>query len=164
MPKGAIFLAAALLLFAVISGVRSLDLGGEPEVDGATTTTTTHLPDIEGPPPPARRFKSLDELVATMGSAGLECTYLDEQDVPEPSVKAFAICDVGDPANRFDIYLYETTFQRNLWFPSRVDSGLPWVYGPNWIVVIAGESSTTARRSELLRLAIGGKVGSASSP
>ena len=158
MSRPAIVVAALLLVIGVVGAVRALTDGGDEPP--AQSLGTEHLPDVDGPPPRAKSYESLDEFVAAFESEGFECSeFMDMGTEGQPTLLGFGICDVGDVANRFDLYLYRSPSARDRWFESRINSGLPWLYGPNWIVVVAGEPQTAARRLELVQNALGGQVG-----
>ena len=170
VSRGAILLAViffGVALYPVVSGAFTDDREVPPppvEVPSPSTSasvsanTLPPLPELEGPPPRAVSYASLQEMTAALESKGLGCSLLDYLDQEDPTLKEFALCDIGSDQRRVDLYLYENWKLRNFWVPSIRDTGLPFVYGPNWIVVVAGLPETAEERAALIRLALGGKI------
>lgn len=118
------------------------------------------FPRFTGPSPKAKFYKSSEELAAALAKKGIECTSLNPLDQPDPTLKEFYLCDVGAPERRFNIYLLPGIANRNLWVTNMKHQklALPIVYGPNWIVVAAGDPDTAMKRVKAVAGAIGGEV------
>ena len=123
---------------------------------GSPQPTEAELPRVPGPPPPARRYASVEEITRQLMTKGLECTFVQHLDQPDPTLKDFALCDMGDPTRRIDIFLYENSGTRNLWLPGLKDVDI--VYGPNWIITGAGDIETIPARLRSIRNTLGGKL------
>ena len=125
----------------------------EPSV---SPTELSPLPRIAGPPPRPKTYKTIEALADDLAAVGLECTSLQHLEQPDPTLQDFALCDMGDPNRRIDIYLYPSTPNRDLWLPGMKKIDL--VFGPNWIINGAGEIETIPRRLRSIRNALGGQI------
>ena len=114
------------------------------------------LPQLKGPAPKPKGYESIEELAADLAAAGLKCepSYLDQ---PDPTLKEFALCDIDSASRRLDLWLYENAYDRDGWLASMRGSGIEVIYGPNWIITVAGDPETAAHRARLVQLAIGGR-------
>ena len=109
--------------------------------------------------PPGVKYRSIDALAVDLKKGGLECADLTYLKQNNPTLKEFALCDPEHDANqRLDIYLFEKSGHRNQWIGSIVQSGFPWLLGPNWIIVAGGDPTTAEDRLGSVQEAIGGKV------
>lgn len=163
MQKVAIVLAGILLVIAGVSAVRTIGNESTLEPEPAAPpppapTPTDALPRIDGPPPPTVPFPTVDAVSSAMSRAGLTCTDFNILDQDDPTLKSFALCDIGTPDNRYNIYVFRNSNARDGWIGSIAGSGLPWVFGPNWIVIAAGDPNTAERRARLVQQAIGGQI------
>lgn len=118
------------------------------------------FPTFSGPAPAPKPYENTEALAAALADRGIECTTLDFLDQPDPTLSEFSLCDPGTPNRRFNIYFYETEKNRALWLGLMKEQKLPLplVYGPNWIIVAAGEPSTAKKRIEAIRGALGGEI------
>jgi len=108
---------------------------------------------------PGTRYASIDDLAARMEDGGLPCTSLSYLKQSNPTLKEFALCDPnGDAHQRLDIYLFRNSSDRDEWIGAIVQSELPWLLGPNWIVVAAGDPTTAEDRIDVVQTAIGGQI------
>lgn len=119
-------------------------------------------PDETQTPAEAREgeeYRSIDALASDLKQGGLECTDLIYPEQENPGLKEFALCDPEkDPLQRINIYLFKTAEVRDSYIGSIVQSGLPWLLGPNWITVAAGEPATAEERLAAAQQAIGGQT------
>ncbi|MDP9067815.1 MAG: hypothetical protein M3N53_05650 [Actinomycetota bacterium] len=179
MSKTAIGIAALFLglaLFQAASGLFASDPAPPPPPPQAATPSPSPEPSLSpkpakppklkpfptfaGPAPEPKTYEDTEALAAALADRGIECTTLDFLDQPDPTLSEFSLCDPGTPNRRFNIYFYETEENRALWLGLMKEQKLPLplVYGPNWIVVAAGEPSTAMKRIEAIRGAIGGEI------
>lgn len=127
-----------------------------PESPEASAPPTSMPTDTVGP---AKRYDSIDALASDLEKGGVVCTDLGFLKQKNPTLKEFALCDPEkDPHQRLNIYLFKKSADRDQWMGSIVQSGLPWIFGPNWIIVGAGQPTTAEQRLEQVREAIGGQV------
>ena len=115
------------------------------------------LPVPQGPPPQPVSYASIEALAQALANRGLTCTDLNDLPQPNATLKQFALCDMGSPNRRVNIWLYETPTLRRAWVGQMLGA-IDLVHGANWIVTPAGESSTRLKRARLVSLAIGGEV------
>ena len=175
MSRTGIVVAAFFLGLALFQGARTLffsDPAAPPPPTPAPTTAPSPEPSAPEtpkpqpfPPPPglvpeASTYSSSDELVAALAEAGIECTSLEVLEDEDPTLEEFSLCDPGTTERRLNIYFYPAPANRKLWvgnleaqkFP------LPLVWGPNWIIVAAGEPKTADKRIKSIQGAIGGTI------
>ena len=131
-----------------------------PEPSPTETARLEPFPTFEGPAPKARKYGSTGELASALEDRGIKCETLDFLDQPDPTLTEFSLCDPGAAERRFNIYFYETPDNRELWLGlmKEQELPLPLVWGPNWIIVAAGEPATAAKRIESIQGAIGGTL------
>jgi hypothetical protein len=175
MSKTGAAVAALFLGLALFQGARGLFFS-DPATVPAPPATETPSPTLEptptesaklkpfpkfsGPVPEPKSYPSTDELVASLEARGIQCTNLQFLDQPDPTLTEFSLCDSGTASRRFNIYFYESEENRQLWlgYMKEQKLPLPLVWGPNWIVVSAGEPSTAKARIKSIQGAIGGTV------
>lgn len=152
--------AIALLLAGSLAISACAGEPEPPEPPDAAPSSSLEAEATESAAPvgPAPEFASIADAARTMREAGLECTTLSRLEQDNPGLKDFALCDVGDTANRVDIYLFENQKRRDSWFGRIVATKLPWVFGPNWIMVIAGDPETAEERAAQIAEATGASV------
>lgn len=168
MSKPAIAVAVLLFAAAVFSAVQTT--GSEPASapDPPATTPSTpstpipeaaaQLPRLPGPAPAAKPYGSTDDMAADLASAGLPCTDYTILEQNDPRLKEFALCDYKSAHNRYNLYVFRDADSRDKWMGSIATAQIPWVFGPNWIVVVVGDPASGPQRAELLQLAIGGQI------
>lgn len=170
MPRGAI---ALTIFFFLVAGWQATGGFGSDEQPAAppvvdmtpdvapvepspSVTELAPLPRVQGPPPRAKTYATIEELAADLEEKGLACTSLQHLEQPDPTLQDFALCDMGDPSRRVDIYLFPSPANRDLWLPGMKKIDL--VFGPNWILNGAGDPETIPQRLRSIRNAIGGKI------
>jgi len=140
------------VVVVLIGGCREETPRVEPEPSPGTAEATATAD-------PGDRYRSIDDLTRDMSNTNVACTDLNYLDAPDPGLKEFALCDPErDPLQRLNIYLFKSASGRDSYFGSIVQSGLPWMFGPNWIVVAAGEPETAQDRLKHAQEAIGGQI------
>ena len=157
MQKRAIAVAAIFLLVGGLVVVQTLGNESAPAPE-PTAPTSSAPPEVAQTAPPTMPFNKVGDLRAAMRRGGLACTDFSILEQDNPGLTGFALCDVGSADNRYDFYVFKNSKARNGWIGSIVEGGLPWVFGPNWIVVVAGDPNTAIERAELLQQAIGGQI------
>ena len=177
MSKSAIAVAAMFLGLALFQGARGLFVSDAappppppPPVTQPPTPSVTPspvetpklkpFPTFKGRPPEAEAYGSTEELASDLEKRGIECETLQFLDQPDPTLSEFSLCDPGTEMRRFNIYFYETVASREEWLRSMESQKLPLplAWGPNWIVVAAGEPATAMKRIKSIRGAIGGTI------
>ena len=168
MSKGAIAITALFFALAGWQVVRPMLAGGpapppvyptaapQPTVVPSPTPELEPLPRVQGPPPRAKTYRTIQALAEDLAGAGLECTSLQHLEQPDRTLQDFALCDMGDPSRRIDIYLYPSPANRDLWLPSMKKIDL--VFGPNWIINGAGDPETIPARLRSIRNTLGGEI------
>lgn len=179
MSKTGIAVAAAFLALALFQGARGMftsdPVAPPPPVTADTPTITrtptpepspskpTKLkpfPTFEGEPPAPKTYSTTKDLAAELQEKGIDCANLNFLDQPDPSLTEFSLCDPGSPERRINIYFYEKERDRAVWLASMEEQKLPLplVWGPNWIVVAAGDPTTAMERIKSIRGVLGGTV------
>ena len=169
MSKTGIIITALFLGLALFSGGRSLlqstEVARPPEVeeDSTPSPSATELdafPTFEGPAPKPKKYNSTEELTADLAARGIECSSLEYLDQPDRTLEEFSLCDPGTYERRFNIYFYPSRPNRQLWLQGMREQELPLplVWGPNWIVVAAGDPETAHTRIKSIQGAIGGTI------
>lgn len=174
MSKTGIALAVIFLGLALFQGARGFfvsDPAPPPaspppattpssEPSATETTRPEPFPPASGPVPQPRAYSSTDELVGALSGGGIDCSSLEVLEDDDPTLEEFSLCDPGTTQRRLNIYFYPAPANRKLWvgnleaqkFP------LPLVWGPNWIIVGAGDPETAHERVESVQGAIGGTI------
>ncbi len=131
-----------------------------PEVSPTEVAKLEPFPTFEGPRPKPQAYDTTQDLAAALADKGIECTNLDFLEQDNPTLKEFSLCDPGTANRRFNIYFYDSAANRKLWIGLMKSQKLPLplVYGPNWIIVAAGEPSTAMKRIEAIAGALGGRI------
>ena len=181
MSKTGIGLAVLFLGLALFQGARGLFASDpapppppapnetpsptpEPSLSPAASASKAPklapFPTFRGEPPKPQPYDSTEELTSALTARGIECQSLEFLDQDDPTLSEFSLCDPGSSDRRFNIYFYETPENRALWlgYMKVQELPLPLVWGPNWIVVAAGEPATAAKRIESIQGAIGGTI------
>ena len=115
------------------------------------------MPTLARAGPRPRRYRTIEHLAAALKKRGLVCTNLEYLDQPDPTLAEFALCDMGGPSRRIDIYRYASATRRDQWLPGMIGV-VDLVYGPNWIITVVGDPATAPERAALIAEAIGGRV------
>ena len=171
MPRAAIAIAALFLGLAVVQFTGVLESDPEPPPPPFVQTPTPspeptetgkpqEFPDFPGPKPRAQSYESTQELADALASRGIECSELNYLDQPDPTLSEFSLCDPGTTEFRFNIYFYPSARMRAEWVDSMKAQKLPLplVWGPNWIIVAAGEPASAKDRIRSIAGAIGGTI------
>lgn len=118
----------------------------EPPATVATTSPPTSSPaavPTQGPPPQARRYKTLQEVADAIG-----CTDLEDLGTGgNAGLRAFGICNLGE--HNIDIWLVTDSSWR-----SQLAADAAIVYGPGWIVTCP----TGKEAAREVRRRVGGTV------
>ena len=181
MSKTGIGLAALFLGLALFQGARGLlasdptpppppapnetpsptpEPSLSPDASASKAPQLKPFPTFKGEPPEPRPYDSTEELTSALKERGIECQTLEFLEQGDPTLSEFSLCDPGTSQRRFNIYFYETPENRELWLGlmKEQELPLPLVWGPNWIVVAAGEPTTAAKRIKSIQGAIGGTI------
>ena len=173
MSRWGIAAAGLFLALALWQGLGGLLADDEPTLPGtpgnpapratptpSETPTPTEFPTFKGPKPEPEFYDSTEELTADLAEKGIECASLEYLDQQDPTLKEFSLCDPGTPDFRFNIYFYPAAPNRKLWLGDMKAQKLPLplVWGPNWIIVAAGDPETAKDRIRSIAGAIGGTV------
>lgn len=180
MSRTAIALTALFLGAALFQGARGLFVSDaapppppvvqetpSPSPEASPTETTSAetpklkpFPTFAGEPPEPQSYASTEELAAALAERGIECTSLEFLEATDPTLEAFSLCDPGTSARRLNIYFYPAPANRKLWLGNLEAQKLPLplVWGPNWIIVAAGEPKTADARLKSIQGAIGGTL------
>ena len=146
-------------VLCVIATLFTVACGSDesPEVQGKATSSS---PTASASANPGTDYASISGLARDLKAGGIECsdlTFLKQSKTS--ALREFALCDPKkDPLRRLDIYLFESAKARDRWIGGIVQTGLPWLLGPNWIIVAGGEPTTAQERIELTQKAIGGQI------
>ena len=170
MPRAGIVVAVLFVGLAIVqfTGVFASDPEPPPPppVEETPTPVPTEtaepkpFPTITGPRPEPKSYESTEELVDDLAAKGIECSELNYLDQPDPTLSEFSLCDPGTTDFRFNIYMYPSAPNRKLWLDGMKAQKLPvpLAWGPNWIIVAAGEPSTAKERIRSIAAAIGGTI------
>jgi hypothetical protein len=172
MSKTGIAIAALFFGLALFQGARGLFVSDPaplppPSADETASpsaepspTELKPFPSFEGPRPEAKTYESTEALVDDLAAKGIECATLDYLDQPDPTLQEFSLCDPGTYERRFNIYFYPSPANRKLWLGGMRAQKLPLplAFGPNWIVVAAGDPATAMDRIRSIAGAIGGQI------
>lgn len=175
MSRWGIAAAGLFLALALWQGLGGLLGEDDPTVPAAPSSpapsatppptptpspTVPGFPTFSGPRPKAKSYESTEELVTDLAAKGIECTSLDYLDQPDRTLQEFSLCDPGTTDYRFNIYFYPAAPNRKLWVDSMESQKLPspLVWGPNWIIVAAGEPDSAMERIRSIQGAIGGTI------
>jgi len=177
MSRTGILVAALFLGLALFQGARSLfaaDIAPPAPAPVETPSPTPEsspnepakspkpkpFPKFSAPGPEPQTYSSTDELVGALKDRGIECTSLEFLEATDPTLEEFSLCDPGTSARRLNIYFYAALANRKLWLGNlkAQELPLPLVWGPNWIIVAAGEPSTADARLKSIQGAIGGTL------
>jgi len=157
--KLALVIAAMVVFFG---GMALLSAGG-PELPPQTTEpvptpsvfvepTPIHLP-IPDPPARARRYESMEEILAAIEARGLPgcATFKPLRPITHPGLVDQALCGFQEySVQNFEVFIFDSAARRRSWLPSFPENT---VYGPNWII-----SAHTRHRAKVIQGALGGKL------
>lgn len=172
MPRAGIAVVVLFLGLAVVQFTGVLESDPEPpppppveETPSPSTEPTTaeepqEFPEPSGPKPKAQSYESTEDLAKALAAEGIKCSELDYLEQPDPSLSEFSLCDPGATQSRFNIYFYSSPQARGEWVSSMKAQKLPLplAWGPNWIIVAAGEPATAKERIRSIAGAIGGTI------